>query len=119
MHGDSDNDVAADWAASGAMALTGRRTGPPLLAPTTAATAARRAVERLEAVTGRRTGVDGAQLLGERAALAGYRRRAPWSPGGGCRAVRTSDGWVAVSLVRPDDAVGVAAAAELDGAAID
>jgi hypothetical protein len=94
----------SDWAASGGMQLTGRAGGPPLVAPGEPATAARAAVLALEALVGRRLGVEGHHLLGERAALAGLRRRAPWSVGGSCRAVRTRDGWVAFSLARPSDA---------------
>lgn len=92
----------ADWAASGAMALTGYPGGLPLIAPGCPATAARAAVLALEALAGP-LGVAGHQLLGERAALHGFTRNAPWSAGGSCRAVVTSDGWVAVSLARPED----------------
>lgn len=94
----------ADWAASGAMHLTGRADGPPLLAPGDAATAARAALLALDALAGRASAVPGHLLLGERAALTGLRRRAPWSVGGSCRAVEAADGWVAVSLARPGDA---------------
>ena len=40
-----------------------------------------------------RTALDGARLLGERAALAGYRRAGDMSPGGSCRLLAT--GWLA------------------------
>lgn len=47
--------------------------------------------------------LDGAQLLGERAALAGYRRGGDVAPGGSCRLLATADGWLAVNLSRPAD----------------
>jgi crotonobetainyl-CoA:carnitine CoA-transferase CaiB-like acyl-CoA transferase len=47
--------------------------------------------------------VDGAALLGERAALAGRGRNGPTSVGGACRLLPTADGWAAVSCARPDD----------------
>lgn len=50
------------------------------------------------------TRIDGAQLLGERAACAGLRRRGRISAGGSCRLVAASDGWLAVNLARPSDA---------------
>lgn len=98
------SDSLSDWAASGAMQLTGRADGPPLASPGEPATAARAAVLALEALVGRRFGFEGHHLLGERAALTGLGRRAPWSAGGSCRAVRALDGWVAFSLARPSDA---------------
>jgi crotonobetainyl-CoA:carnitine CoA-transferase CaiB-like acyl-CoA transferase len=52
--------------------------------------------------------------LGARAAFAGLHRRAPWSVGGACRALRTTDGYVAVSLARPDDVAAVPAIVERD-----
>jgi hypothetical protein len=103
----------ADWAASGAMALTGFRDGPPLVAPGSPATAARAAVLSLEALAGP-LGLAGHRLLGERAALHGFVRNAPWSAGGSCRALATRDGWVAVSLARPEDVEAVAAVVSSD-----
>lgn len=100
-----------DWAASGAMALTGTPGGPPLTAPGAPATAARAAVLALESLAGP-LGFEGHHLLGERAAVLGLTRRAPWSAGGHCRAVRAADGWVAVSLARPEDSNAVAAMVE-------
>jgi hypothetical protein len=83
------------WASSGLMALTGSPDsglGPPehLIA----------GVDRL----GHRFGdLDPLALLGERAALLGLSRAGTISCGGGCRLLRANDGWLAVSLVRPDD----------------
>ncbi|MCU1593332.1 MAG: acyl-CoA transferase/carnitine dehydratase-like protein [Frankiales bacterium] len=96
-----------DWADSGAMALTGASAGPPLPAPGCPATAARAALLAMQALGG--PPVLGHHLLGERAALLGFSRNAPWSVGGSCRGVRSSDGWVAVSLARPDDREAVPA----------
>jgi hypothetical protein len=45
----------------------------------------------------------GSGLLGERAALAGLSRQAPRSVGGAFRALRAADGWLGLSLVRPED----------------
>jgi len=47
--------------------------------------------------------VDGAGLLGERASILGLRRRGRVSPGGSCRLLRATDGFLAVQLARPDD----------------
>ena len=55
--------------------------------------------------------LDGAQLLGERAALGGYRRGGDIAPGGSCRLLPLEDGWLAVNLARTQrlaDAAGVA-----------
>ncbi|MFE3543947.1 CoA transferase [Nocardia sp. NPDC059177] len=94
---------AADWAASGVVALTGRPDGPVLVPPGRAATRARALIAAFAAGTGRAAALDGAQLLGERAALTGMRRRGAVSVGGRCRLLPTADGWAAVSCARPDD----------------
>jgi crotonobetainyl-CoA:carnitine CoA-transferase CaiB-like acyl-CoA transferase len=89
------------WAASGAMALTGRRSGPPLLcagSPATALSDSLRALADLGVPD-----LPGIELLGERAALAGMRRNAPWSPGGAFRIVPAADGWLGLSLARSSD----------------
>jgi CoA transferase family III len=100
--------AAADWAGSGAMALTGPAGGPPALAPGAPASALAGALAVFELLTCLRTGataldLPGAGLLGERAALAGFARRAPRSVGGAFRALRAADGWLGLSLGRPDD----------------
>jgi crotonobetainyl-CoA:carnitine CoA-transferase CaiB-like acyl-CoA transferase len=51
----------------------------------------------------RELSVDGAALLGERAAIAGLRSRTGWSAGGGARVLAADDGWVAIGLRRPED----------------
>jgi hypothetical protein len=101
-------DPAADWATSGAMALTGDPDGPPLVAPGAPASAARAVALALEALTSTLDGlevvrVDGAELLGERAAIAGLSRAGTSSPGGSCRLLAARHGWVAVNLARPSD----------------
>jgi hypothetical protein len=94
-------DPLADWAASGAMALTGRPDGPPLVA-TGAAVAARGALLALQALAPEAVLPD-VRLLGERAALAGRKRQGDTSCGGATRLLPTADGYVALSLARPDD----------------
>jgi crotonobetainyl-CoA:carnitine CoA-transferase CaiB-like acyl-CoA transferase len=97
---------ARAWAASGAMALTGRADGPPLLAPGDLATCldgAALALRLLAAARGMPLSLDGSALLGERAAIFGYHRNGTVSNGGACRLVATSDGWLAVSLSRDSD----------------
>lgn len=85
---------AAAWARSGAMALTGDGKGPPL-APST------RAAAMVDEVVGA-LGLD-ARVLSERAALMGLRRRGPVSCGGASRLLRTTDGWLVLSLPRRED----------------
>ena len=90
------------------MALTGPAEGPPALAPGAPASALAGALAVFELLTRARTGataldLPGTGLLGERAALAGLARRAPRSVGGAFRALRAADGWLGLSLARPDD----------------
>lgn len=100
-------DAVRDWAASGAMALTGRAAGPPLASPGDPAGLLIGWLGDLARSTHRRTGarpdLPGAELLGERAAIAGFRRNAPLSCGGAFRCVPTSDGWLGLSLPRDTD----------------
>jgi hypothetical protein len=107
--------AAADWAGSGAMALTGPADGPPALAPGAPASALAGALGVFDLLTRALARGDeavlgppgswlpGPALLGERAALAGLARQAPRSVGGAFRALRAADGWLGLSLVRPDD----------------
>ena len=86
-------DRGASWALSGAMALTGRRDGPPLLGPAAAAPMMDALAARLAALStacGRAVVTDGAALLGERAAIAGHSRQGPVSCGGACRMLRAA-----------------------------
>jgi hypothetical protein len=90
------------------MALTGPAEGPPALAPGAPVSALAESLATFERLTRIRTGAEaldlpGTSLLGERAALAGLSRRAPRSVGGAFRALRAADGWLGLSLARPDD----------------
>jgi len=89
------SDPVGAWAASGAMALTGRREGAPLVA------GGRAAAWVQEQLAGLGLSIPG--LLGERAAYAGLQRNAPWSCGGAFRILPSSDGHVGLSLARPSD----------------
>lgn len=95
------------WAASGAMALTGRADGPPLAAPGRPAARVAAALEQVGELTCARTGVlvplPGVEVLGERAAIAGLARRGPISCGGAFRILHTADGRIGLSLPRPED----------------
>lgn len=98
------------------MALTGRAEtaplGPPAgLVPKLRAVAATLST-RAEALGGQ-VDVDPLVLLGERAALTGLTRRGPTSCGGATRLLPGRDGWVAVSLARPDDVALIPAWLEL------
>jgi hypothetical protein len=66
---------------------------------------ARWAQGRLDALAGLSGAVfpDAASLLGERAAIHGFRSREYLSCHGGCRFYRTGDGWVALNLAREAD----------------
>jgi hypothetical protein len=90
----SSSEVLA-WAASGAMALTGRPDGSPRVGSGRPASLVR---DHLRALS-----LDIPTLLGERAAYAGLTRRAPWSCGGAMRILPASDGQVAISLARDAD----------------
>ncbi len=93
------------WARSGAMALSGQAAGAPLLVPAPLAACAHGALAALRSLAPRPlpTDLDAAELLGERAALLGLRRRGRTAPGGSCRLLRSADGWLAVNLAREDD----------------
>jgi len=95
--------IGQDWAASGAMALTGRVGGPCRHPAGRPATIARGASLALELVTG--AVVDGSALLGERAALMRLHRRGQTSAGGGTRLLPAADGWWALNLARDRDLV--------------
>ena len=97
--------AAAAWARSGALWLTGPEQGPPVLpeAPLASCMDGALAVLRALAPQADLEHVDGACLLGERAAIAGLTRRGRTSPGGSCRLLPGKDGWLAVNLPRADD----------------
>jgi hypothetical protein len=106
--------AAFAWARSGAMALTGRADEPPRLAPGPLALCAASALDALRALapgsplaagagSAERGPLDGAALLGERAAHLRLARRGAIAPGGSARLVRAANGWLAVNLPRADD----------------
>jgi CoA-transferase family III len=103
---DGDRRALAEWAASGAMAITGRADGPPLGPPDRLVAGLRRSaaiVRQRSARLGVPLEVDAVALLGERAAIGGLARRSPTSCGGATRLIRAADGWLAVALPRPED----------------
>ena len=92
--------------------LSGHRDGSPLDVPIAlvrAATDAAEAITHHAARFGVEVEVDGPALLGERAAIAGLSRRGATCCGGGTRLMRSSDGWIAVSLARDSDREAVPA----------
>jgi len=106
IHATPSPSPARSWASSGAMGLTGRADGPPLLAPGDVATCldgAALAFRLLAAARGTPVSLDGAALLGERAAHFGHRRHGTVSNGGACHLVAAADGWLAVNLSRDSD----------------
>lgn len=94
-----------EWAASGAMALTGPAQGPPGFASGGLATAARGAGLALAAVCPGRgfDSLDAPALLGERAALFGLARAGPTSCGGSAKLLPAGREWIALNLPRDDD----------------
>ena len=106
----NDRHPALVWAESGAMALTGHRDGPPLLAPGPLASSASGTLAAISSLAaGCLDHIDGAALLGERAAILGLERRGAISPGGSCRLLESADGWLTVNLARPDDVGSIGA----------
>jgi CoA-transferase family III len=109
--------VTDRWAACGGMWLTGPANlsglGPPRgLIDHVDELAAR--IAAASSVIGRRVSVDSLQVLTERAAWAGLGRAGQQSCGGATRLLKTNDGWVALTLARPDDAAMVPALVEGD-----
>lgn len=100
---------AAAWARSGAMWLSGQPGGAPLVAPGDPAGLVERTLAQFTEATVLRTGAPApltgldSHLLGERAAIAGLTRAGTVSPGGAFRTLPTVDGWLGLSLARPDD----------------
>lgn len=94
---------ALSWAASGAMALTGSAGAAPRLCPFPLASCADGVIAALNALAPSPLVLNGAALLGERAACAGHRRNGAIAPGGSCRLLRARDGWIALNLARADD----------------
>ncbi|HEX4776856.1 MAG TPA: CoA transferase [Acidimicrobiia bacterium] len=117
VDGPADPDPADDWAASGAMFLTGEADGPPRVLPGPVCARLRGCALALNALSGVAVELDAPALLGERAAIAHLGRQGTTSPGGSCRLLRAHDGWIALNLARRDDVAMVPAllARELRG----
>jgi crotonobetainyl-CoA:carnitine CoA-transferase CaiB-like acyl-CoA transferase len=101
-----------DWAASGAMALTGPADGLPTASPAPAFSMLGAVTEQLARVTrqaGHQVVADPAELIAGRAAFAGLSRRGRVSAGGHSFLLRAADGWCSVTLSRPDDLAAVPA----------
>ncbi|TJY58939.1 CoA transferase [Sinimarinibacterium sp. CAU 1509] len=96
---------ALSAARCGLMALTGPADGAPLPCPAPLAACADGALAALAALApmGALDGLRGANLLTERAAIAGHVRAGSVSPGGSCHLLQTADGAIALSLTRDDD----------------
>lgn len=96
---------ALSWARSGLMALTGSEQGPPQLCPVALTAQAEGALAALTTLAPdlAQAGHEGAQLLAERAAIAGHLRHGAISPGGSCRLLAAADGDIAVNLARDSD----------------
>jgi hypothetical protein len=91
------------------MDLTGRPDGPGLGGPSALVDLVAHAAGVVDRRSAGRAAVDGLSLLGERAALGNLTRQGTISCGGNARLVPTADGWVAVSLARPDDVAALPA----------
>jgi hypothetical protein len=89
------------WVRSGARALTGRRDGPELACAGAPASAVQAALDALAGLGV--TGLPDVGLLGERAALLGFQRSAPFSAGGSFCILPATDGWFGLSLARDSD----------------
>lgn len=94
------------WASSGLMSLTGLAGGRSQMCPAPLASCADGVIKALASIApgdGATHLPPGRALLGERAAIAGLQRNGSISPGGGCRLLKASDGWLAISLNRDAD----------------
>mgnify|MGYP001256341961 CR=1 FL=1 len=110
------------WAASGAMALTRTASGQWVGPPEGLVPKLERVADRLVGGARRLGGalvVDPLPLLGERAALSGLPTGGEVSCGGSCRLLPTLDGWMAISLARPEDREAVPAWLGLEGPVAD
>jgi CoA-transferase family III len=92
-------DAVSAWASSGALSLTGPPDGPPLGPPSDLLPR----LAEVVSILSRWVAVDPLSALTARAAIAGLTRGGRVSCGGGTRLLPTADGWLAVSLARPDD----------------
>jgi hypothetical protein len=91
-----DPQAVERWASSGALSLTGHPHRSPLGPPAGL-------VAGLDQLAAPLPGLDPLTLLTERAAWAGLERNGRTTCGGAGRLLRAADGWLAISLPRPDD----------------
>lgn len=101
--GNVESHPARRWAESGLMQLTGQADGPGSMCPLPLAAQADGVISALQALRGNTAAITGAELLSERAQIAGHRRAGSHSPGGSCRLLATADGMIALNLARADD----------------
>src|ERR1700694_1721091 len=94
------DSAAADLGSSGLAQLRGLPGGARHFSRSAARARARRVADEFRRRTA--VGVDAATILAGRAALLGVRRRGRISAGGGPRLLAGWDGWVAITLSRPD-----------------
>ena len=101
----ADQHPALSWAGSGLMALTGCADGTPQMCPIPLAACADGALAALAslAAPGVLGDLRGAQLLSERAAMAGLQCAGAISAGGSCHLLSAADGSIALNLAREDD----------------
>jgi hypothetical protein len=100
-------DPVAALARSGLMALTGWADGAPRLPPVGLPVQLERLISEIEWRTrahGRPVRVSWEAAISGRAALLGLSRQGRTAPNGSCQLLATTDGWVGLSLSRPDDA---------------
>ncbi|WP_433761301.1 CoA transferase [Nocardia sp. CA-135398] len=114
--------AALAWAASGAMDLTGRPDGVPVISPAAAyglLLETTEALARITALIGSEVRADPGLLLTGRAGFLNLRRGGQRTAGGAGRLLRTSDGWCAITLSRRDDIDSVPAILGVDSVAED
>ncbi len=118
---ESEIHPAQRWAESGLMALTGRRDDPPELCPVPLPSCADGALAAFRALTATNLlpGVNGGDLLSERAAITGYKRNGTLSLQGHCQLLATRNGTIGLNLARDDDWALLPAWLHRDGDIID
>lgn len=94
---------ARRWAECGLLRLTGQPDGPGQICPLPLAAQADGVIAALRGLAADAPQIAGAELLGERAKIAGHMRAGAISPGGSCRLLDTLDGAVALNLARDED----------------
>ncbi len=98
----SDHPALA-WRRAGLMVVTGKPSGPGLVAPAALTAAADGALAALKQIAPGVFPNSGALLLGERARLLGLTRKGAISPNGSCRLLETRLGRIALNLPRIED----------------